>query len=414
MTARILVGGGVVVLALAAMATLALGETAGDWTQWGGPNQDFRASSSGLAAEWPEAGPRQLWSRELGEGYSAILAESGRLYTMYRNGEQEAVVCLDAASGETLWEHGYDQSPHEGHVSQFGDGPRGTPLIDGDRLYTIGVAGMMHALNKKNGKVLWKHDLWTEYDGSILNHGYSSSPIVYKDNVIALVGGEDHGLVAFNRKNGKLAWSNLDYKNSYSTPKIFDVDGQDQLIVFMASALIGVDPNDGKLLWEYAHQNQFDQNINMPVMVDNHLFMSSTHAGARGLKLSQKEGKTTVEEIWSTRKIQFYHVTSVLDGDYVYGSTGSQVNFMSAVNVKTGEIAWRKRGFAKANAISADGRLLLLDEEGNLVLATATPEDVTVHSKASVLEEVAWTVPTLVGKTMYVRDKQTIVALDLG
>ena len=123
---------------------------------------------------------------------------------------------------------------------------------------------------------------------------------------------------------------------------------------------------------------------------------------------------TAVEEVWSTRKIQFYHVTTVRDGDYVYGSTGNGPAFMAAINIKTGEIAWRKRGFAKANCLYADGKLIILDEDGTLYLATASPEDLTVHSQVELLDKVSWTVPTLSGKTLYIRDKHRIRALDLG
>lgn len=403
-------------LALLALATVTAGEsTSGSWTQWGGPHQEFRAVSSGLASEWPADGPRQLWSRELGEGYSAILVEGGRLYTMYRDGDEETVVCLNRKNGETLWEHRYGHAPREGHVVQFGAGPRSTPLIDGDRIYTIGVAGLMHALNKKDGKVVWSHDLWSEYGGNVLEHGYSSSPIAYKDTVIALVGGEGQSIVAFNKKDGSVAWKNLDFRNSYATPKIFDIDGEDQLITFMAESVIGVDPDSGALEWQYPHQNEWGQNIAPPVMVDGYLFFSSPQAGAKGLKLSRKNGKTEFEEVWSTRKIQFYHVSTARDGDYVYGSTGMRTPaFMAAINVKTGEIAWRKRGFAKANVVHADGRLIILDEDGKLYLTTATPDDLTIHSEVELLNEVAWTVPTIVGKTMYVRDQVKILALDLG
>jgi prepilin-type processing-associated H-X9-DG protein len=182
----------------------------------------------------------------------------------------------------------------------------------------------------------------------------------------------------------------------------------------MAEALIGIDPANGELQWEFPHTNQYGQNVAMPVMVDGHLFLSSIEAGAKGLKLTRDGGKTKIEEVWSTRKIQFYHVSTVRDGDYVYGSTGSQVSFLSAVNVKTGEIAWRERGFAKANVLFADGRLIVLDEDGKLALTTASPTGLTVHSQVELMEKVAWTVPTIVGKTMYVRDKVHIMALDLG
>ncbi len=401
-----------------AVAGVVIAEPPEGWPQWGGPTQNFQAPSEGLAQSWPEGGPPQIWKRELGDGYSTILVDGGRLYTMYRTGDEEAVVCLDAKDGKTLWETRYDHSPWEQHVTQFGEGPRSTPLLTGDRLFTIGVAGRMHGIDKKDGKILWSRELWSEEDlaGNRLPHGYSSSPIAYGDKVIALIGGENASVAAFNQKDGSLAWKSEGFQNSYATPRIFEVDGQDQLVTFMANELIGVDPTSGEVLWSYAHVNQWKQNISPPALVEGqYLFLSSPQAGARGLKLTVTNGKTEVEEIWSTRKIQFYHVTTVRQGDWVYGTTGIRAPaFMAAINVKTGEIAWRERGFAKANTVAADGHLIVLDEDGKLYLATATPEGLTVHSETELLERVAWSAPTIVGKTMYVRDQSHIMALNLG
>ena len=125
----------------------------GEWTRFGGVRQDFIAEAEGLASEWPEGGPPQLWSRELGDGYSSILVDESRLYTMYRTGGREAVICMQARNGRTIWEHRYDETPYDGHISRFGEGPRATPLISGDRIYAIGVAGMMHCLDKYTGNV---------------------------------------------------------------------------------------------------------------------------------------------------------------------------------------------------------------------------------------------------------------------
>ena len=211
------------------------------WTQWGGHDQAFKADSENLAGKWGENGPAEIWSRDLGEGYSAILFEHGKLYTMYRADEKEVVISLDASSGKTLWTHTYDSSPSEGHVNQFGRGPRGTPLIVGDTIYTIGVAGMMHALDKKTGKVQWKHDLWGDFDGSFLNHGYSSSPMAYEDMVVVLVGGEGQSVIAFDQKDGSVKWKGGDFGNSYSTPKIYEVGGKPLLITFMAAELVGME-----------------------------------------------------------------------------------------------------------------------------------------------------------------------------
>ncbi len=402
-------------LAVAATYVTAGPATVG-WTQWGGTKQDFIAPASKLAEKWPEAGPKKLWERDLGEGYSAILAEGDRLYTMYRKDDKERVVCLSAKDGKNIWEHAYDSKPREGHVMEFGDGPRSTPLIVGDRMYTIGIAGKMHCLGKEDGHVYWTHDLWEEFDGNVLNHGYSSSPVAYKDTVVALSGGKDQSIIAFKQEDGAVVWKKQSFQNSYSTPKLIQVGGKDQFAIFMANEIIGIDPGTGELEWSYEIGNQWKQNICMPTQVaPNMIFFSTSDGGSRGLQLTKKGDKTETKELWSTKKVQIYHVNSVRDGDFVYGSTGSGApNFIAAINAKTGEIAWRKRGFAKATCVGADGKLIILDEDGQLAIATATPKDLVVHSQTKLLDKVAWTVPTVVGKSLYVRDKKKIVAVDLG
>jgi hypothetical protein len=185
----------------------------------------------------------------------------------------------------------------------------------------------------------------------------------------------------------------------------------------MAQEIVGLDPEGGDLKWRYEIGNQWGQNVCPPIWDDktNTLFFSVTDAGSRGIKLTPNGDGVDTEELWKTRKIQFYHVTSVNVGDYVFGSTGGQApHFFSAINMNTGKIAWRKRGFSKATVVYADGRLILLDEEGTLGLASATPEALTVHSKYKLFDDTAWTVPTVVGSTMYVRDKHKIMALDLS
>jgi outer membrane protein assembly factor BamB len=386
------------------------------WSQWGGPNQNFKAQAGDLATSWPEEGPRKLWSRSLGEGYSAILFEGDRLYTMYRPGDKEAIVCLDAKTGETIWEYAYEFSSRKLHES-YGRGPRSTPLIAGDRLFAIGVAGKMHALNKRDGKVLWTHELWGEgFGGNVRGHGYSSSPVAYNDTVIVPAGGENASLVAFDQESGDVRWSALSFKNSHSSPRIVKVAGEQQLVVFMAEELIGVNPDNGELRWRYPHANQWGHNISMPTIVGGDtIVLSSVQAGARGLRLSHDGEAIKVEEIWSTRKIQFYHASTVRSGDWVYGSTGTMAtSFMTGVNIRTGEVAWRERGIARANCVAADGKLVILDEDGMLYLASVTPEKLVIHSKTQLLNRVAWTVPTIVGATMYVRDTRQIIAVDLG
>lgn len=389
--------------------------TESSWLQWGGPGRDFIAPALRLAPSWPEDGPTRLWQRPIGDGYSAILAEQDRLYTMYREGDFESVVSLAAPTGATIWEHRY-KSVYVG-MRGYGTGPRSTPLIVGDRIFTIGAAGTMFALDKHSGEVLWRRDLWgPELDGNRLGHGYSSSPVAYEDSIIVPVGGSGASLVAFEQDSGEVRWKAHDFRTSYSSPTILEIAGEPQLVAFMAEAVIGVDPATGELLWQHPHTNQWGTNIVLPSLIDKEtLMISSPQTGARGLRLTRDGDSIAVEQIWATRRVQFYHSSTVRQGDWIYGSSGTTTPaFMMAINGRTGEIGWKKRGFAKAVCVGADDRLVILDEDGMLYLATATPEDLIVHSETQLLERVAWTAPTIVGSTMFVRDRTQILAVDLG
>jgi outer membrane protein assembly factor BamB len=387
-----------------------------DWLQWGGPNRNFTTSAKGLATTWPANGPRRLWSRPLGAGHSSIIAGANTLYTMYSEGEQEVVVALAADTGKTIWEYKYD-SPATGMNYEYGVGPHSTPLLVGDLLFTVGARGQLLALEKKSGKVAWSHDLWKEFGGKKMDRGYACSPLAYKNTIILTLGGPGQTLIAFNQKDGTVAWKNQTLDMSPSSPIIINVDGQDQVIAFLGKVVAGLDPNNGNLLWSHPHVTEWGLNISTPVWgQDNLLFISSAYSGgSRVLKLTQQGGKTTVEELWFHRRLRVHHGTAIRIGDYVYASSGDfGPAFFAAVNVKTGEIAYQDRTFPKSNFVLADGKLIILDEDGNLALATATPTELKVISKVSVLKNLAWTAPTLVGTKLYLRDRHTITALDLS
>ena len=398
-----------------------LGQTTASWTQWGGPRRDFMSDSKGLASSWPSSGPKKLWSRSLGEGHSSILVENGRLYTMYRQvaarPHEEVVAALDAASGKTLWEFKFP-APTTGIQFDQGLGPHSTPLIAGTRLFAMSSRSELFAIDKATGKRIWTHDLVKEFNAPLTARGYSGSPILYNGTIIVTMGGPNQAVAAFNQETGKLVWKAGYFVWAPASPILIDVDTQPQLVVFGGDIVTGMDPATGQQLWKHPHKTDYGLNISTPVWVpDSHLlFVSSAYGtGTRAIELRQTAGKTTVTEKWHTGRMRVHIGTVIRLGDFAYASSGDfGPAFISAIDLKSGAIAWQDRSFARAQLLYADGKLIVLDEDGMLGLATIDQKGLKVLARASVLENLAWTPPTLVGTTLYVRDRKTLAAFDLS
>jgi outer membrane protein assembly factor BamB len=388
------------------------------WRQWGGPSRDFRVESASLATTWPEGGPRQIWSRPLGEGYSAILVDGSALYTMFRDGNDEVIVALDADTGKTRWRHAY-RAPFPSSDywrSQAGPGPYSTPLVVETRLFAVGVGGQLHALDTRSGSVSWSRHLAEEFDITSLS-GYASSPIAHGANVILPVGAPGEGVVAFDRETGEVAWKKQDLMLAPSSPILIAVDGEEQLVVFGQKQLAGVDPRNGALLWSHPHETQYGLNISTPVWGDGSLlFCSSAYdGGSRVLHLQRVDGTTTVDERWFDNRMRIHFGNALRVGDLILGTSGDfGPAFFTALDIATGEEVWRERSFARAHMVYAGGKMVIVDEDGEIAVATPTREGLEVHARAGVLKKNAWTPPTLVGSRLYIRDRSHILALDLG
>jgi outer membrane protein assembly factor BamB len=405
-------------------ATPAPGEP---WLTWGGPRKDFTVTTTGLATTWPAEGPPRVWSRTLGDGYSGMAVENGILYTAYRRGADDVIVALDAASGKTLWEAAYAAPFTNAYPELVGPGPYAMPQIVGDRLIVASGIGHVRSLDKRTGKSVWAHDLYTEFTANKLPFGYSNHALPYKDTLIVLAGGGGlwtrmtgrgaSGVLAFRQRDGSVAWQGLTIENAHSSPLLINVDGQPQVVALLAQEVIGFSPDSGELLWRHPHPTGNGLAISTPLWgPDNILFVSSAYSGgARGLQLRQANGKTEVRELWHNPRVQAHFVTLIRLGDHVVVSSGhSGPAFMTAVNIRTGALAWQQRGLAKAQLLHADGKLVILDEDGTLALATATPQKFEILAQTPLLKKVSWTPPTMVGTRLYVRDRATIMALELG
>lgn len=431
---RVALAGGLIAAAVAAGTLSAQQPSTSSWTQWGGPNRNFIVSNGPrLADAWPSSGPPVVWTRALGTGHSAIVGEGGRLYTMYRPGngrgsagpweEAELVIAMDAASGKTIWEHKY---PSKRQDFSRGAGPHSTPLLVGGRLFTVGTNLEMYAFDAASGKVLWSYDLVKEMGAPellirpVVKSGYATSPIAYGNTVITFVGGPGQSLVAFNQADGKVVWKSGHFLTSGASSILINLDGEEQLVSFAGESIVGMDPRNGRVLWAHPHDAGNDFNFSLPLWnaQDRILFTSSGYrAGSRAIRLTRKGNVTDVEELWFNPRSRFQFLNGIRLGDFVYGTTGDMgPAFLSAININTGERTWQHRGFAHSTLIHADNKTILIDEDGDLAMVRLTGEapGVTVLGEVKIFDTVAWTAPTLIGTTLYARDREKITAFDLA
>ena len=406
---------------LAVVALLATAAEAGKgshaWPQWGGPSRSFVTDAPALATSWPADGPRRLWQRPLGDGYSAIVSDAETLYTVYRADAQDVVIALDAATGKTQWESRFDAPFRETCSERLGPAPRAAPLIMGDRLVTISAGGLMNSFDRRTGAKQWAVDLVEGGAQVVRACGYSASPVAFKNLIITTAGGPGRGVVAVNAETGAFAWRSQDFQNGYSSPLLIDLDGRPELVVFTFGEVSGLDPATGTLEWTVAHPAEQGVNVATPLWgPDNLLFVSSAYnGGSRVLKLARQGDKVDVKEVWANQRVRIHFGNAVRVGNRIYASNGDfGAAPFAAIDVLTGDMVWRDRGVARSTLISADGKLIILDEDGKLVIATPGESGLTIHAKAQVLENTAWTVPTLCGSTLYLRDRKQIVAIDLG
>jgi outer membrane protein assembly factor BamB len=396
------------------------------WTQWGGPGRNFKVEAPPLAVTWPEEGPPRIWERDLGAGYSSIVSDEGLLYTLYRKSpdeEREFVIALDAATGETVWEHGTEAPLRDDpNPSDWGGtGPNSTPLIVGSRLFTIGSRALVQCFDKKTGEILWAHDAVEEFGTPVSEStGFCPSPIAYRDTIIVPLGcGRQGGrvsgapcdaLFSFDQETGEVVWASMDFETHFSSPILIQHHDRDHLVLSTPGGLFGVDPTDGSSRWTYPVAGS----IVTPVWDGvEFLFFSSGGDTTKGFVLFlSDDGGMTPEEVWGgDRRVDFWQPTPVeLDG-FLYGSTSEELLCLEMIS---GEIAWREEGFPVATVVAADGKLVLLDENGRLSLVTATPGKLEIHARSRVLERYAFTAPTLVGSTLFLRDRKRIMALELG
>lgn len=384
--------------------------SAADWPQFRGPNRDGISKETGLLKSWPADGPKVLWKVPVGVGFSGITVAGGRLYTMEGRNDDEGAVALDAATGKTVWRVKLDRKYRSGQ----GDGPRSTPTVAGDLVYTLTAGGKLFALRAATGKVVWSHDLASEYGARAPQWGVSTSPLVEGNLLLVDVGGSaGKSVMAFDLRTGKVAWSSQNDQAGYSAPIAFTVGGVRQALFFTGTSIASLSPADGRLFWRKSWQTDYDVNAATPIFIPpDKVFVSSGYdTGAALLRMKAGGGKVAVEEVWKSKKMKNQFSSSVLWQGHIYGFDNETFKCIEAA---TGAEKWKERGLGHGALILADGHLFVLSERGKLVLVEATPEGYNEKASADVLSGKCWTAPTLANGKLYVRNEETMLALDVA
>ena len=382
----------------------------GEWPQWRGPNRDGVSGESGLLKQWPAEGPPLVWKTSVaGQGYSSLSISGGRIFTLGARGIREFVIAIDVATGKLLWETVSGRR----FWNEYGDGPRGTPTVDGDRLYALGAKGDLSCLEVSTGRRIWAVNLLEEFGGSNIRWGISESPLVLGDRVLVTAGGPASSVVALNKMDGSLIWKSQSDEAGYSSAVPLEINGVTQAIFFTGIRALGVNVDDGRLLWEYRQVSNRTANVATPIVRDNRVFLSSNYGtGCALLELKPTGDGFTAEEIYFNQNMKNHHSSSILVGDVLYGYSGA---ILTALRFDTGEVLWKNRGVGKGSLVYAEGHLYCFSENGVVGLVEASPEAYREKGRFSIPQGSlpSWTHPVVSDGRLYLRDQDDLYCFDI-
>jgi outer membrane protein assembly factor BamB len=386
-----------------------------DWPQWRGPNRDDVSKETGLLKEWPQGGPKRVWLYEnAGNGYSGPAIVAGKYFTIGTRDNSEILLVLDANTGKELWTASLGGLYHNG----YGDGPRGTPTVEGGQVYAMSGKGNVACVNIADGKVIWQKGM-TSIGGGVPGWGYTESVLVDGDRVVCTPGGKQGTLAALNKKTGEVIWRSTEFTDGahYSSIVPAKINGVDTYVQRTAQSIVGIAPKDGKLLWKSEFPFGRTAVIPTPIVHDNLVYVTAGYgAGCKEIRIKPDN---TVETVFENKVMKNHHGGVILVGDYVYGHADPG---WVCQNFKTGESVWKYDRFGKGAIACADGMFYCLEERsGNVALVEVSPEGWKEHGRFKLEPQTQirssqgaiWTHPVISNGKLYLRDQDLIYCYDI-
>lgn len=380
-----------------------------EWPGFRGPDRDSVIHGLRINTDWSASPPVQMWRRAVGPGWSSFAVSGDLIYTQEQRGDDEVVACYRLSTGAPVWRH---RDPVRFWESNGGAGPRATPTLHNGRVYAFGATGVLNALDATTGKVRWSHDVSTDTGRKVSDWGFSSSPLIIDDVVIVAAAGT---MAGYDATTGKRRWTGPKYGGSYSSPHRITIDGVVQALLLGGPGAISVDPATGAMLW--IHEWVPGPIVQPAILPDGdiviHALTATGGQGTRRLHVSQAAGKWKIEDRWTSNGLKPYFNDFVVHKGNAYGFDG---NILSSISLEDGKRNWKGGRFGNGQMLLlADQDLLLvLSEDGELVLVSATSDKFTEMARFPALNAKTWNHPVLVGDVLLVRNGEEMVAFRLA
>lgn len=381
------------------------------WTDFRGPHRDGVYAESEILTTWPSTGLPLLWKQPIGAGYASFTVGEGRAYTIEQRRDKEAVTAYDVRTGRELWAFTYPAAFDE---VLGGPGPRATPVYHDGLVYSLGALGDFYCLFAKTGQLKWSKNIVADNDAKNIHWAMSGSPLIVDEKVIVTPGGPNgKSIVAYHRLTGEPIWRSLNDRAAYTSPILATLAGRKQIVWISAERAVGIAVEDGKLLWDYPFPAQMDMNCSQPVMVDDsHVLLSSSQGpGAALLEITTAGDVFTAREVWKNNRMKNKFNSSVLYQGYAYGFDES---ILACIDAKTGELKWKGGRYGYGQLLLAGGYLVVLTEQGEVVLVRATPESHQELAHFQAIEGRTWNIPAIDNGLLLVRNSTEMACFRIG